>query len=379
MTERSRPKPKKSMARPEAGGDWPPEPRDLAGRAFGAQSRDRILAEYFASAGEITRANAWIHVYRLLLWIDPTTGLAHCYESDKAQPGRPWYARSLAFHEWAARSMGTTPAALGDQIDWLFKRGTELLAAAMARHIAARSARTASQRAAYTTKGMPEPGQDPGLESIVREELATYFVEEPPPERFRQLTQRIRAHLAQENKRKNLVGEGFEDVLASVIRCVEGAAALKVKNRSPLSELPGFRDPPRGEKEKKVDLAILGPGKHRILVSAKWSVRADREEQFASDFEAYARLESMGQDFAFVLVTNEFDAARIEAACDRRRQNANLFSSVVHVNPDGLMAAYGTTHRGASLRLPEHRRSRRLVSLEEWLTSLLPKRARPQV
>jgi hypothetical protein len=39
-----------------------------------------------------------------------------------------------------------------------------------------------------------------------------------------------------------------------------------------------------------------------------------------SDFQTYERLESMGEDFAYVLVTNEFDAARLRAACERRRQ-----------------------------------------------------------
>jgi len=63
----------------------------------------------------------------------------------------------------------------------------------------------------------------------------------------------------------------------------------------------------------------------------QWSIRVDREEQFASDFEAYARLESAGEDFDYVLVTNEFDAARLTAACERRRQNSPLFSPVVHI------------------------------------------------
>ena len=37
-------------------------------RAFGAESRLQLLTEYFAGAGNITAANAWIHVYKLLLW-----------------------------------------------------------------------------------------------------------------------------------------------------------------------------------------------------------------------------------------------------------------------------------------------------------------------
>jgi hypothetical protein len=61
--------------------------------------------------------------------------------------------------------------------------------------------------------------------------------------------------------------------------------------------------------------------------ACRFSMRADREEQFQSDFEAYARLESAGQDFDYVLITIEFDAARLKAACERRKQNAAPFSS----------------------------------------------------
>ena len=75
-------------------------------RAFGAESRLQLLDEYFSVNGNVTPANAWQHVYQLLLWTDRTTGLAHCYESDKAQPGRKWYERSLAFHDWLAGSLG---------------------------------------------------------------------------------------------------------------------------------------------------------------------------------------------------------------------------------------------------------------------------------
>src|SRR5207248_7121636 len=105
-----------------------------------------------------------------------------------------------------------------------------------------------------------------------------------------------------------------------------------------------FHPPAPTEKGKKVDLALLWNGR-RTLVSAKWSIRADREEQFKSDFDVYARLESAGQDFAYTLITNEFDAARLKAACENRRQNAPLFSHVVHINPAGVLAAYGGVGR----------------------------------
>jgi hypothetical protein len=144
-----------------------------------------------------------------------------------------------------------------------------------------------------------------------------------------------------------------------------------VTARPLLSSVPGFRSPPRGEKERRVDLAVIGKNARRTLVSVKWSVRADREEQFGIDWEAYARLEDEGRDFEFVLVTNEFDAARLLAACERRRPGAFLFNSVVHVNPDGPLAAYGAERRRAAARLDELVASSRLVSLERWLSGLL--------
>ncbi len=75
--------------------------------AFGAKNRLRLLNEYFGTTGRgsVTAANAWAHIYRLLLWTDQTTGLAHCYESDKCQPGKRWYTRALAFHKWLAGAL----------------------------------------------------------------------------------------------------------------------------------------------------------------------------------------------------------------------------------------------------------------------------------
>jgi hypothetical protein len=77
----------------------------IISRAFGAENRARLLERYFADIRSIDAKDAWLHVYRLLLWIDPTTSLTHCYESDKAQPGRPWYGRSLAFHNWLSNAL----------------------------------------------------------------------------------------------------------------------------------------------------------------------------------------------------------------------------------------------------------------------------------
>jgi len=133
--------------------------------------------------------------------------------------------------------------------------------------------------------------------------------------------------------------------------------------------LPGFHPSPPTEKVKKVDLALLvGPG--RTLVTAKWSIRADREEQFMSDFQAYERLESAGQDFGYVLITNEFDAARLRAACERRRQNAPLFTQVVHISPAAVGVVYRDGGAEGASAVRGHIASGRLMSLEAWLESI---------
>ncbi len=339
-------------------------------KAFGAESRRQMLQEYAAAGLEITPTNAWQHVYRLLLWIDRTTGLAHCYESDKSQPGRPWYARSLAFHDWVSQELGVKPGELAGTIDWLFIKGSEQLAKFLVGQQAERARRAEEQRAPYAGRGFPQPGEDAEFDALVKKELGTWFAKEPPPHVMRALVQRLRAYLTQENKRKNLVGEGFEDVLAFLIEHLPVAKKLTINVRPVLHAIPGFGRPARNEKLKKVDLAIIGSKRRRFLISAKWSVRADREEQFASDFDAYARLEKGGEDFEYVLITNEFDPARLKAACEKRKQNANMFSAVVHVNPQGLLAAYGSERRESAGAVAKHIQSGRLMSLESWLQKL---------
>lgn len=338
----------------------------VARRAFGAENRARLLARYFDGVGAITPSTAWQHVYRLLLWIDRTTALAHCYESDKAQPGRAWYARSLAFHDWVSTALNVQPANLGEHIDWLFREAIKDLAG---RVLTSRTAAYQEQRERYEGRGFPEPGEDPELVGIVKEVLGEWMDREPPEAEFRQLTRRIYVYMTQENKRRNLVGEGFEDVIAAGIARLPFSSKIEVRNRSLLHDLPGFHPPPPDKKAKRVDLALIRQNQ-RTLVSAKWSIRADREEQFQSDFEAYTHLESAGRDFAYTLITNEFDAARLKAACERRRQNALLFTQVVHINPEGVLAAYGDASRGSAKAVRMHVDSGRLMNLQTWLEAL---------
>jgi hypothetical protein len=192
---------------------------------------------------------------------------------------------------------------------------------------------------------------------------------EPPAQVIANLTRRIHTHLSQENKRKNLVGEGFEDVIAAILGRLNFNTPLQVRTRIALHDLPGFHRPAPIEKIKKVDLGLI-TGNLRTLITAKWSIRADREEQFMSDFQTYERLESAGEDFAYVLITNEFDAARLRAACERRRQNAPLFTHVVHINPAAVNVVYRDAQSEGALAVRDNIDRGRLISFHSWLSQL---------
>ncbi|MBI3797346.1 MAG: hypothetical protein HY268_10330 [Deltaproteobacteria bacterium] len=95
---------------------------------FGKESRVRILKQHLAEMGAISTEAAWKFIYRELLWFDGSTGLAHLYESDKAQPGRPWYDRTVVFTDMLRERFGNIPLEeLKQQIDRLFRACLEKL------------------------------------------------------------------------------------------------------------------------------------------------------------------------------------------------------------------------------------------------------------
>lgn len=135
-----------------------PSGREVVTNAFGAENRTRLIDSYLAGVDGLSAENAWKHVYRMLLWIDRTTGLAHCYESDKSQPGRPWYARSLRFHDWLCSELGAQPDALADQLDVLFRQVIEGLSTTLAEQ---RASLALSQRAPTRIGDSPNLGRIP--------------------------------------------------------------------------------------------------------------------------------------------------------------------------------------------------------------------------
>lgn len=341
---------------------------DLVDAAFGASNRARLLAAYFAAMeGE---RPAWEHVYRLLLWVDRTNALAHCYESDKCQPGKPWYGRSLAFHDWVSRELKVAPRHLATELDWMFRHASTDLAATVLRK-AERAVQAGMAERGRFASAMPEPGEDPELVAIIREVLGSSLIDELSPSTAQLLVQRIRQHMTIENKRKNLLGEGFEDVIAYVV-ARSAPTSMTVRARARLHELPGFNRARQGDKDNKVDLAILrGPSGLRTLVTAKWSLRADREKDFPVDFEDYNNAEALRQPFEYVFVTNEFDPARLKRACEYLVRNAYMFNQVVHINPEALRATYGADAKDTMKAVLGHIESGRLIGLDAWIARLV--------
>lgn len=93
----------------------------------------------------------------------------------------------------------------------------------------------------YGDRSFPEPGVDPELATIIEETLRPYLTQDVQEEIWNALTQKVRQFLAVQNKRKNLVGKGFEDVLAQVVRRACDVPADAILTRSLLYEIPGFK------------------------------------------------------------------------------------------------------------------------------------------
>ncbi|NKI93909.1 hypothetical protein [Rhizobacter sp. SG703] len=333
---------------------------------FGAENRQKLIGDFL---GEHGGAPVWQSVYRLLLWVDKTTSLAHCYESDKCQPGKPWHLRSLRFHDWLARSLGVEPHAVSESIDWLFRRTADEYAAEVLRKQQHLLRRAQVQRAPYEGRGFPEPGEDPAIIAIIKEMLGERLLEEPTPHEWSVLSQKIRESIAVENKRKNLVGEGFEDVLAALLRAQPNAQNFDIHVRKALDQMPGFKNVRLGEKVNKVDLVLVDKQTGReTLITAKWSIRADREKQFQTEFASYVQARSNQQGWGYVLVTNEFDPARLARACEAMAANNRMFEHVIHINPAAVMDVYGPSPEDSMARVASYVTADRLLGLDDWLS-----------
>lgn len=309
--------------------------------SFGQAVRMRVLNSYFVDAGPTNAANAWEHVYRCLLWMNQAAGLAHIYDSNHMQRGGNFHERAALFTRLLCQHWQTDVAGLASRIDVLF-RGCV--------------ADWRRRRRAVEPAGEEEAGLEVEIESDLLADLVALLRANGLDDASAMAAARQAESLSRDfftigNKRKNALGEGFEDLLFLLVQRVSAVASERVALRTAVTRLPGFRRPePRrpGDPRARVpkpDLAFVDPvaGVTQHIVTAKWSLRQDRETQFQSEYNAYNMHRLQAAELRFALITNEFDIARLRNVLSAMPggQGGYIFHNVYHVNLDLLEATHG--------------------------------------
>lgn len=305
---------------------------------FGQLTRMRVLEEYFKQAGDVTVENAWEHVYRCLLWMDAATpSLAHIYDSNHMARGGVFHHRAVKFTEILCEKLGVSRRELKDQVDYLFKGCIEELKQQQA------------EEESEVTEEIDEFGESELAAQLSTMLEAEGIEESRIPDLIRQIESTSRWHYTVGNKRKNALGEGFEDLLWLLMRRVAKVPEVRITLRRPVSELPGFRKSPiiktgaRKQRQPHPDIALHQDGVTHVIGTAKWSMRQDRETQFASEYTAYQRNKVQSTELIFALITNEFDVARLTnvAAASPVGAGGYIFHQIYHIAPDILVEAQG--------------------------------------
>lgn len=322
---------------------------------FGQATRMRVLEEYLATAGELTAANAWEHVYKCLLWWNQAAGLAHIYDSNHMQPNGGFHSRAVRFTDALCQEWGVTRRELPPLMDRLFRGCVEVLR--------------------RTGGATPDPEIESELTGAIERILTA---EGLPAARVgpvaRQIEVASRDFFTVGNKRKNALGEGFEDLLHILLQRVSRVPPGKIALRQPVSALPGFRRAAprirgtRSERQPHPDIAIYENDITHVITTAKWSIRQDRETQFQSEFSSYQRNRTQTTELRFVLITNEFDVARLDniARASPTGAGGYIFHQIYHISPPLLRITQGDRigNVGAWLQVGK------IGSLEDFLNDM---------
>jgi hypothetical protein len=186
-----------------------------------------------------------------------------------------------------------------------------------------------------------------------------------------EIERRAEHYFTIERKRQNVRGEGFEDTLEWLLLRMSGLAPEQVRVRQRASDLPGFKPDliTKGRTRDKVpkpDIAVTTPSGDLTLwlVTAKWSLRQDRLDQFGQEAAYYRGNQIQKATIDFVLITNEMDVARLRDVLTPPEGGGGFhFQRVYHINCDLL----AETHEGR-FKLDSFRESGRQLSLEDFFS-----------
>src|SRR3989304_5427238 len=189
---------------------------------FGQTTRMRVLKEYFAHAEDVNEANAWEHVSRCLLWMNIGAGLAHIYDSNHTQPGGVFHGRAVRCTDLLCAHWKTTRKELPGRIDILFKGCV---------------AELKRRQAGDEIDSETESELISAIQAVLRGD------ENIADDRALSLARKIeglsRDFFTIGNKRKNALGEGFEDLLLILLRRGVRVPGAKLAIRVGGGEVPG--------------------------------------------------------------------------------------------------------------------------------------------
>lgn len=336
---------------------------------FGRGTRMRVLKEYFAQAGPVTDDNAWEHVYRCLLWFNIGAGLAHIYDSNHMQKGGNFHSRAVRFTDLLCKHWKIARRELPGQIDVLFKGCVE--------ELKRREALEAEQEEELELEDGTDIDSETESELLVaiQNELASEGIGDNRAKPLADKIERLsRYFFTIGNKRKNALGEGFEDLLMMLLQRASKIPEKRLALRVPVSKLPGFvKSPPLlvGEKKKREprpDIAVIDENITYLITTAKWSMRQDRETQFQSEYSSFQMSKSQSTELRYALITNEFDLARLRNVLAAMPGSAGgyIFHTVYHI----CLPLLRETHGNGFKDIEPWVGTGKLRSLSDYLTEM---------
>ncbi len=328
---------------------------------FGKASRVSLLKQHLSEFDDISAESAWKFVYEELLWIDGSTGLAHLYESDKAQPGRHWYYRTVLFTDLICEQFGNiSREQLKQRIDRLFRGCLQKAIELQQEKLIEVEAEEISIR--ETFEGLQSPVRSsaddvdfyiPDASLIV--EFTTLLMQHANMSQAQaeqvahELVAKARYYFTVERKRQNALGEGFEDLLHLLIEKVSNVPSEAIMVRQRANRLPGFQNiESTRERIEAPDIAIIRNGRTELLASVKWSLRHDRQKQLSDELDCYVALLSQDKFPRYVLVTNEHDPGRL-LNTDSLITRGQRPDCIYHVNLQLLRTVLHDHHRAKDL------------------------------
>jgi hypothetical protein len=344
------------------------------GSPFGEEVRKKALHAYFMKHSGVTAETAWEHVYHLLLSMDRRTRLAHVYDSNHMQPGGSFHSRAVRFTDLLCDAWKVPKPQLPKHLDVMFQACVEEYLGHRAKAVA-KAAKKALHAAASDADDEEVTEEASEFLVDVTEILASRLglAKHPDlPAVVAEIEKKAEHYFTIEKKRQNVRGEGFEDALEWLLLNVAKLPRGEVRVRTAANQLPGFRKELQSagkakDKVPKPDIALTSPdGKLTLwIITAKWSLRQDRLDQFGQEAAYYKDNKMQGARTDFVLVTNEMDVARLRDVLSPPAGGGGFhFDRIYHVNRDLLEA----THEDKFAPLAVYKTDGRLLSISDLLT-----------